>query len=63
MLTHGSFEIPVGTGQDERIDAMTSDAALVSFNLTLLKGLQGIGSAPAIDYDEYRRWIETRSQL
>jgi len=59
VLTHGSFEVPVGAEPDE-VAVGEPGTALVSFTLTLLKRLQGIGSAPAIDYDAYARWVNSR---
>jgi len=60
ILGEGSFEIPVGKGVDA---VVVSDAktALVSFTLTLLHRLQGVGSAPAIDYDAYAGWVSSRA--
>ena len=61
VLNEGSFEVPVGSGIDG-IAVSDPETALVSFTLTLLKRLQGMGSAPAIDYDAYARWIGTRGR-
>jgi hypothetical protein len=56
VLGHGAFEIPNGKAAD---DVVVSEpgVALVTFLLTLLHRLQGIGSAPAIEYGNYLRWI------
>jgi len=56
VLGHGAFEIP---DSSKRSAAVTSkpEVALVTFLLTLLRRLQGLGSAPAIDYVAYERWI------
>ncbi|HTW09945.1 MAG TPA: DUF6602 domain-containing protein [Acidimicrobiales bacterium] len=59
VLGAGSFEIPVGQGIDDLVVSDAS-AALVSFTLTLLHRLQGIGSAPAIDYKAYAGWVGSR---
>ena len=59
-LNEGSFEVPVGSGIDGTV-VSDPNTALVSFTLTLLKRLQGIGSAPAIDYDAYAQWVGSRS--
>jgi hypothetical protein len=56
VLGHGSFEIPDGKSATDVV-VSASGVALVSFLLTLLHRLQGLGSAPAIDYSEYARWI------
>ena len=56
VLHHGAFEVP---DSSKRSDTVVSnpDVALVSFLLTLLHRLQGLGNAPAIDYRAYERWI------
>ena len=59
VLNAGSFEVPVGRGPAD-VTVSGSETALVSFTLTLLKRLQGLGSAPAIDYDAYAQWVDTR---
>ncbi len=56
VLNEGAFEVPVGSGIDALVIS-NPKTALVSFTLTLLKRLQGIGSAPAIDYDAYAQWV------
>jgi hypothetical protein len=59
VLGHGSFEVdPASTGIAKSVN---TDTALVSFTLTLLKRLQGLGSAPAIDYDAYSAWVSSQS--
>lgn len=60
VLNEGAFEVPVGAGIDALVISDPA-TALVSFTLTLLKRLQGIGSAPAIDYDAYARWVGSRA--
>ncbi len=55
VLSNGSFEIPVDGGIDDIVIGEAT-TALVSFTLTLLKRLQGIGSAPAINYEAYAQW-------
>ncbi len=56
VLGIGAFEIP---DRDRPRFVETSDpsVALVSFLLTLLRRLQGLGTAPAIDYSAYARWV------
>jgi hypothetical protein len=56
VLGHGAFEIPDGKSATNVV-VSAPGVALVSFVLTLLHRLQGLGSAPAIDYSEYARWI------
>jgi hypothetical protein len=61
VLDSGSFEVPMGGKVD---DVVVSDAtaALVSFTLTLLRRLQGVGSVPAIDYSAYAAWVGSRGR-
>jgi hypothetical protein len=55
VLGHGSFEIAAGCSADD-VAVGSSDRALVGFVLTLLKRLQRMGSATALDYDAYAAW-------
>lgn len=57
ILGHGSFEVPHETAVDA-VEIDPSESALVSFTLRLLHRLQGLGSAPAIDFGSYARWTE-----
>jgi len=59
VLGHGSFE--ADPANVETTKSVSTNTALVSFTLTLLKRLQGLGSAPAIDYDAYSEWISSQS--
>jgi len=59
ILGHGSFEIPYGNTADA-VEIDETESALVSFMLRFLHRLQGLGSAPAIDYRAYARWVEAR---
>lgn len=61
VLNAGAFEVPVGAAIDALVISDPT-TALVSFTLTLLKRLQGIGSAPAIDYDAYAKWVGSRAE-
>lgn len=55
VLGNGSFETDLdNTEMTKIVDTAT---ALVSFTLTLLRRLQGLGSAPAIDFDAYSAWV------
>lgn len=63
VLNEGSFELPVGATSADKVMVSDPTTALVSFTLILLHRLQGIGSAPAIDYDAYTQWIGSRSGL
>jgi hypothetical protein len=54
VLGHGSFEIPDRSNRDQ-VTVSDPSVALVSFLLTLLRRLQTVGSAPALDYAAYER--------
>jgi hypothetical protein len=56
VLGHGAFEIPDLSRRSEAVNSEPG-VALVTFLLTLLRRLQALGSAPAIDYTAYERWI------
>jgi hypothetical protein len=56
VLGHGSFEVTVGD-DGKRLSVSDSSVALVAHSIALLKRLQGLGSAPAIDYEAYASWI------
>lgn len=60
VLNEGSFELPIGAGINGTV-VSPAQTALVSFTLAMLKRLQGIGSAPAIDYDAYAHWVGSQS--
>jgi hypothetical protein len=57
VLGHGAFEVP-DRAEAEVVTLSTPSTALVSFLLTLLRRLQGLGTAPAIDYRAYAEWID-----
>jgi hypothetical protein len=59
VLGAGTFELPHEKTVDDVVIKGGDGTALVSFLLTLLHRLQGLGSAPAIKFDEYERWIAT----
>ena len=56
VLGHGAFEI-IDPDRPSEITASPEPVALMSYLLTLLRRLQGIGTAPAIDYIAYEKWI------
>lgn len=60
VLGHGAFEIPDRTNQDEVAVSHTS-VTLVTLLLTLLRRLQTLGSAPALDYAAYEDWARGRA--
>ncbi len=58
-LLHGVFEAAYVVGARVQVTAVTGAASLVEFLMRLLKRLQSLGTAPAIDYDAYlRRFAE-----
>lgn len=57
VLGQGAFEI-ADRERPQFVQRSGSEVALVSFLLTLLRRLQSLGTAPAIDYEAYARWIE-----
>lgn len=61
VLGHGAFEVPDRSVCDQ---IATSDptVTLVSFLLTLLRRLQTLGSAPALDYAAYERSARGRAR-
>jgi hypothetical protein len=62
VLGHGGFEIPDSTKPGEAIVSQPG-VALVSFLLGFLHRLQGLGSAPAIDFIAYARWTADEGEV
>jgi hypothetical protein len=60
VLGKGAFEVQHDAPADQAV-VSGADTALVTFLLTLLHRLQGLGSAPAIDYPAYAQWIAGRA--
>jgi len=56
VLGVGAFDIP-DREQPGVVEISGPSVALVSFLLTLLRRLQGLGTAPAIDYGAYAEWV------
>ncbi len=56
-LRHGAFSVSYPKDGEPRVESSTGEAALLFFYLRLLKRLQQLGTAPAIDYDEYGKFI------
>jgi hypothetical protein len=52
-LTSGVFEVRYQEGTAPHVAVFEGRRSLVQFLWRLLKGLQALGTAPAIDYDEY----------
>lgn len=61
VLGTGAFEIP-DREQPGLVITSAPETALVSFLLTLLRRLQELGTAPAINYEAYARWIEQQPE-
>lgn len=57
VLGQGAFEI-ADREQPRVVTTSAPEVALVSLLLTLMRRLQGLGTAPAIDYEAYARWID-----
>lgn len=51
-LDHGAFEM-CADGAHRVLDVSLPDSSLITFVMTLLRQLQTMGSAPAINYDAY----------
>lgn len=62
VLGHGAFEIP-DRDRPESMLASQPSVALVTLLLTLLRRLQKLGSASAIDYAAYESWILGRAAV
>lgn len=60
VLGHGAFEVGDPAQPDEVIVSEPS-VTLITFLLTLLRRLQELGTAPAIDYAAYGGWIQDRA--
>lgn len=60
VLGHGAFEIPARDQPDDVI-VSGSSVTLITFLLTLLRRLQKLGSASALDYAAYEAWIRSRA--
>lgn len=61
VLGCGSFEVPLNSTASA-VEINNSEGALVSFTLRLLQRLKGLGSAPAIDYSAYARWVDIQAK-
>jgi hypothetical protein len=60
VLGGGAFEIS-DPGRPTEFTTSDSSVALVGFLMTLLRRLQQIGTAPAIDYTAYEGWISGKA--
>jgi hypothetical protein len=58
-LLHGLFEASYTPGQTAEVTGYEDQRSLVHFLLRLLKQLQGLATAPAIDYNSYLIHLET----
>jgi hypothetical protein len=52
-LLHGAFEVSYGAGNTVDLTVAEGRRSLVQFLMRLLKQLQALGTAPAIDYQAY----------
>ena len=52
-LLHGAFEVRYPSPGDLDLAAVEGPRSLVQFLMRLLKQLQSLATAPAIDYDAY----------
>jgi len=52
-LVHGAFEVTYRTGHPVDVTVAEGPRALVQFLMRVLKHLQALATAPAIDYDAY----------
>lgn len=57
VLGQGAFEI-ADREQPRVVTTSAPEVALVSFLLTLMRRLQGLGTSPAIDYRAYAQWVD-----
>jgi hypothetical protein len=57
VLSQGGFRV-VESGGSFTIEKSDPDASLMYFLMSLFKTLQPLGTVPAVDMDEYLKWIE-----
>ena len=57
MLEQGAFEATYAEGIEVRVDVDLADVSLVSFLFKLLRALQRMGTVPAIDFEEWLKWV------
>lgn len=57
VLSEGGFRV-VSDGESLSIEKSDPDASLMYFLMSLFKTLQPLGTVPAVDMDEYLKWIE-----
>jgi hypothetical protein len=62
VLGHGAFEISDRSAPD-RFTMSERSITLVSFLLTLLRRLQSLGTAPALDYVAYEHFVRARADV
>ncbi len=58
-LLHGAFEVGYPTSAEISLTAVEGPRSLVQFLMRLLKQLQSLATAPAIDYEAYLEWFQT----
>ena len=57
VLSEGGFRVVIDDKQLE-IEKSNSEASLMYFLMSLFKTLQPLGTVPAVDMNEYLKWIE-----
>jgi len=57
VLSEGGFRVVHENGEP-RIEKSNPEASLMYFLMSLFKTLQPLGTVPAVDMDEYLKWIE-----
>jgi hypothetical protein len=60
-LVHGAFEVTSGTGEPVDVTVAEGPRSLVQFLMRLLRQLQTLATAPAIDYEAYLTRFERDS--
>ena len=58
-LLHGAFEVDYPASAEISLTAVEGPRSLVQFLMRLLKQLQSLATAPAIDYEAYLEWFQT----
>lgn len=58
VLSEGGFRVARDQDGLLSIEKSPAEASLMYFLMSLFKGLQSLGTVPAVDMDEYLKWIE-----
>jgi hypothetical protein len=62
VLGHGAFDTP-DRNEPDKVIVSDPSVTLVTFLLTLLRRLQVLGSAPALDYTAYEEWVRGQAVI